>query len=416
MDVRPPLFRHEALEFQRAQMQWGEVALLQPLSTKILTWFLIGAFGTVVAFLCLTPYARKETVPGYLTPSAGTAKVFATTPGVVSTVYVSEGDTVQQGQPLLTVGTAQIAADGTDVNAAMLDTLGAQRTLLEQQVAAEEQRAAAERDRLTALLRSLAADTGQLNAQIAAQNERIGLDQSMVASAAQLVSRGYISNFEYKRRQGAVLEQRQGLNTLNRQLSDLQTKLAETRYTLEQLPTATAAKIQPLRDALSGVEQRIAEVNGRRAYVLRAPRTGRVSMLQARPGQPADPRQLQMEIMPEDAALEAELFVPTRAAGFIKPGQEVRLLYDAFPYQNFGTYKARITRVSRTIITPADSSAPVALKEPAYRVTAALERGDIDANGEKIPLQTDMQLHADIILDRRALVGWLIAPLLDARR
>src|SRR4051794_38606158 len=149
MNQRPALFRLEAIEFQRSQRQWGEVALLQPLSTQVLIWFLAAAVAGLVAFSCWATYARKETVPGYLTPAAGTAKIFATSPGVVTGVYVHEGDTVQQGNPLLTVGTAQIAADGIDVNASVLDTLTAQRTLLRQQVAAEEQRATAERDRLT---------------------------------------------------------------------------------------------------------------------------------------------------------------------------------------------------------------------------------------------------------------------------
>lgn len=416
MNERPALFRLEAIEFQRSQRQWGEVALLQPVSTQILVWFLAAAFAALVAFLCFAPYARKETVSGYLTPAAGTAKIFAITPGVVTGIFVHEGDIVQQGEKLLTVGTAQIAADGTDVNASLLDTLNAQRALLKQQIAAEQQRSAAEQDRLGALLRSLAADIGQLTAQIAAQDERIRLTESLVSSASELVSKGYLSTLEFKRRQGSVLEERQQLNTLNRQLGDAKTKLSDARYELEQLPTTTAAKIQPLRDGLSSVEQRVAEVNGRRAYVVRAPITGRVSMLQARTGQAADPKQLQMEIVPEHAVLEADLFVPTRAAGFIKPGQQVRVLYDAFPYQNFGTYAARISRVSRTILTASDSSAPIPLKEPAYRVTATLARNDVDANGEKIPLQPDMQLRADIILEKRPLIAWLIGPLLDARR
>jgi membrane fusion protein len=237
-----------------------------------------------------------------------------------------------------------------------------------------------------------------------------------VSSAAQRITKGYISDVEDKRRQESMLEQKQGLNALNRQLSDLQSRLSETRSTLEQLPIVAAERTQPLHNELSGADQHMAEVNGRRAYVVRAPMSGRISMLQATPGQAADPKRLQLEIVPADAVLQAELFVPTRASGFIRPGQEVRILYDAFPYQNFGTYEARITRVSRTILTAADTAAPVALTEPAYRVTAALERRDIEARGQTIPLQADMLLRADIILDRHPLVAWLVAPLLDARR
>jgi membrane fusion protein len=131
-------------------------------------------------------------------------------------------------------------------------------------------------------------------------------------------------------------------------------------------------------------------------------------------GKPADPRQLQLTILPDGSVLQAELFVPTRAAGFVRSGQQVRILYDAFPYQNFGTYAGRVVKVSHTVLTPGDVAAPVELHEPAYRVTAALDRPDVSAYGDRIPLQPDMLLRADIILDSRTLAAWLLNPVLGA--
>jgi membrane fusion protein len=176
-----------------------------------------------------------------------------------------------------------------------------------------------------------------------------------------------------------------------------------------------AGKIQVLRSELATTEQRIAEVSGRRAYVIRAPASGRVSTLQATVGQFADPRRLQMEIVPNESVLQAELFVPTRAIGFVRPGQEVRILYEAFPFQQFGTYKGRVLKISQTILTKSDTFGPIELKEPAYRITATLDRPDIDAYGKKIPLQADMLLRADIILEKRSLISWLLDPLLSVR-
>ena len=138
-------------------------------------------------------------------------------------------------------------------------------------------------------------------------------------------------------------------------------------------------------------------------------------MLQATVGQFADPRRLQLEIVPNNSVLQAELLVATRAIGFVRPGQKVKIKYEAFPYQNFGTYTGQIINVSQTIVTSADASGPIALKEPAYRVTASLERPDIDAYGKKIPLQADMLLSADIILEQRSLVRWFLDPLLSLR-
>jgi membrane fusion protein len=119
--------------------------------------------------------------------------------------------------------------------------------------------------------------------------------------------------------------------------------------------------------------------------------------------------------VPASSALQAELFVPTRAIGFVRVGQEVRILYDAFPYQHFGTYRGRIIKVSQTILIGSDISTPVEIKEPSYKVTVALDQPDIDAYGESIPLQPDMLLRADIILERRSLLNWLLNPLLGTR-
>jgi len=152
-------------------------------------------------------------------------------------------------------------------------------------------------------------------------------------------------------------------------------------------------------------------VNGRNAYIVRAPIGGRVSLLRASVGQLADPRRLQLQIVPGNSLLEAELFIPVRAIGFVEIGQDVRLLFDSFPYQRFGTYHGRIIKVSQTVVLASDVEAPVALKEPAYTATVRLDRPDIVANGKKIPLQPDMSLRADIILEKRTLVDWIFAPL-----
>jgi membrane fusion protein len=148
---------------------------------------------------------------------------------------------------------------------------------------------------------------------------------------------------------------------------------------------------------------------------VRAPIAGRVSTLQAAVGRAVDTRQPQLSVLPRNGGLEAELFVPTQAIGFVRPGQDVRILFDAFPYQRFGTYGGRVVRVAKTMLTSADVSAPVSLQQPAYKVTVQLDRQDVTAFGERVPLQPDMLLKADILLDRRPLLTWLLDPLLSAR-
>jgi membrane fusion protein len=316
---RPSLFRQEAVDFQRLNRDWGQVAFLQPLSIKVTTWFITVTTTLVISFLFLGQYSRKETVVGYLTPTSGTSKVFAPQQGTIREIHVNEGQEVREGQTLLTVDTDQIAANGRDVNATMLDTLRSQKDLLTGQIAAEEQRTKSERERLTAMIDGLEIEISQLQAQLKIQDERIRVEEELVASAAELRKQGYMADADFKRRQVTFLEQKQSLNSLNQQLAARQNQLTETRYSLRQLPTVMAGKIQGLRSELATTEQRTAEISGRRAYVIRAPATGRVSMLQATVGQFADPRRLQMEIVPNESVLQAELFVPTRAIGFVRP-------------------------------------------------------------------------------------------------
>jgi len=405
------LFRQEAIEFQQDHRQWGTVASLQPFSSKVFSWFLVATAASILAFLFVGQYSRKEKAIGYLHPTTGTAKIFASQRGNIKQVYVTEGDEVREGQPLLSVEVSQISGDGIDVNASMLDTLFAQKELLARNTAAEEKRADSEQERLTALVRGLQSELAQLDGQLKIQTERLRMSDAEVATGEQLRGKGIMADIEVRRRQLLMLEQKQAAAAISQQIAARKNQLTETESSLHQLPTLMAQKVQALRNELASTEQRIAEINGRRAYVLRAPMAGRVSTVQATVGQNVDPQHLQLEIIPEGGTLAAELFVPARAIGFIEPGQNVRILYEAFPYQHFGTYKARVVNIAQTILTGSDARGPISLKEPAYRVTAALEHTYVDAAGKHVLLQPDMLLRADIILEKRSLMSWLLSPL-----
>jgi len=405
------LFRPEAVEFQQDHRQWGTVASLQPFPSKVFSWFVVVTAASILAFLFVGQYSRKETAIGYLHPTAGTAKIFASQRGTIKQVYVTEGDEVGEGQPLLSVEVSQFSGEGIDVNASMLDTLLAQKRLLEHNIAGEEKRADSEQERLTTLVRGLQSELVQLDGQLKIQTERLRVADAEVATGEQLRGKSIITDIELRRRQLLMLEQKQAAVAINQQIAARRNQLTETEFSLHQLPTLMAQKVQALRNDLATTDQRIAEINGRRAYVLRAPMAGRVSTVQATVGQNVDPQHLQLEIIPDGGTLAAELFIPARAIGFIEPGQDVRILYEAFPYQHFGTYKARVVKIAQTILTGADAKGPVSLKEPAYRVTAALEHSFVDAAGKHVLLQPDMLLRADIILEKRSLISWLLNPL-----
>ena len=121
-------------------------------------------------------------------------------------------------------------------------------------------------------------------------------------------------------------------------------------------------------------------------------------------------------ILPENSALEVELYVPSRAIGFIAPGQSVRLLIDAFPYQRFGAKNGLVAEVTSSVIMPGSQDLLVDITEPVYRITVSLEdnpRSDFDP---RVSLQAGMLLRANIILEERTIMTWLLEPLLSVAR
>lgn len=120
-----------------------------------------------------------------------------------------------------------------------------------------------------------------------------------------------------------------------------------------------------------------------------------------------------MAILPDNGPLYAELYVPTRARGFLTTGQPVLLRFHAFPYQKFGTHPARIDEISATVMVSDALPVALALNEPVYRIRASLEAQFIHAYGETVALRPGMLLDAEIVKDRRTLIEWLFEPILS---
>src|SRR5712675_1390200 len=265
MAAQPSLFRQEAIDFLHQRRSWGEVVSLQPISSTILSWTLAGLVVLILCFLSIAQYARKETVSGYLTPTFGTAKIFVPQQGFIKELKVKEGQEVEEGDPLLTVVTSQITTNGDDVNATMLAVLAQQRDMVERQIAAEARRTASEHDRLASTVKGTEGAIAQLEDQREIQNQRLKLSESFVSTGEKLTASGALPTIELKRREQAALEQKQNLVSLDQQITARRTQLTDTRHTLEQLPIVAAERIRVLRNDLSSIAQRVAEVDGRRA-------------------------------------------------------------------------------------------------------------------------------------------------------
>jgi membrane fusion protein len=193
-------------------------------------------------------------------------------------------------------------------------------------------------------------------------------------------------------------------------MASKRTQLALTRIALEQLPMVASDRHRGLRESLANVQQRVIELEARRAAVVRAPLSGRIAAIPALVGAAVDSGSLLATIVPDGAELRARLFVPTRAIGKVHPGQSVSIRYEAFPYQKYGTFKGRIVDVSNSVLLPLEIEriSPVKLAEPAYVLDVVVERQAVVLGVDRqAPLRPDMLLSATIEIDRRPLLAWI---------
>jgi membrane fusion protein len=122
-----------------------------------------------------------------------------------------------------------------------------------------------------------------------------------------------------------------------------------------------------------------------------------------------------LHILPEGSELIAELLLPTRSAGFIQLGNSTRLRFDAFPYQRFGFIKSEIIRIDQALISPNEIQLPISLQEPVYRLRAKLNQQQMRAFGKAFDLKSGMLFEADIMLEQRTLIEWLLEPIYSLR-
>lgn len=412
-----PLFRPEALAAHN-ELRWGRPIGLIPLSWKIVSVFLAVLVAAVAVFLATATYSRKETVRGILKPVGGETRVLATQGGVLRALYVSEGVLVERGTPLAKISRETMLSDGAIADEQVLEGLRQEEATLRDRLSALAGAAPLDAASMASSLAALEADRSAALESARLGDSRLAIATQRVTSARPLVTSGLIAAEELRRREEAELALRQEVASARGRARSLEAQIRELTARRARLPFDQAQQRSQLEAALASLAQRRAQAEASRGYELRAPISGRVSAVQAALGQSLDQYRPLMTLTPSGARLTAEVYVPSRAIGFIKAGQKVRLLYDAFPYQRFGAAQGTVEAVSATVLLPQEVNAPLRteeIREPVYRVTVRLIRQDMLAFGQVMELSAGMALTADIILEKRSFAEWLFEPILAIR-
>ena len=417
MAAPEPLFRPAVLA--ERQTQWLGTVLLAPRpSHRFFTFFAAIAAAAVLGFLLFADFTRKERISGWLVPQQGLVRVFAPQAAVVTQIYVQEGSEVRKGDRLVVLSTEMQSAALGATQAEIARRLAARRDSLREELRQQQRLAAQQSRALSERLDALQEEQKQLEREIALQQSRVRLTEKGEIRQRQLRQSGFISDQQLQVAQESGLEQGAKLRALERnRIASLRDRLT-LEGELKDLPLKSNATIANIERDVFEIEQELAATEARREIVLSAPRHGIVTAIQAEPGGRANPALPLLNIVPAGAKLEAHLFSPTRAMGFVRPGQRVLLRYQAYPYQKFGHYEGEVANVSRSAVNPAELPTELAglsslygSNELVYRITVSLASQVITAYGEPIPLQPGMQLDADVAIEKRRLYEWVLDPL-----
>ncbi|OCW98085.1 HlyD family secretion protein [Alishewanella sp. HH-ZS] len=408
------LFRANAVKQQSARLD-GDVIIAQPLSSTLLTVILVGVVLTLLTFLSLASFNRKETVTGYLKPDMGLAKVMSPRSGVIQQVFIDDGQQVQAGDRLALLSMPDNLAIGDSLSSTLQQGIQQQIALVSQrreQVITQFNQQASEYQSRLRLSQNLLQD---LQAQQQLLQERLALHLQRQQDFIALQQRGAISATELQQQQELVLNLRQQLAELNASAQNQKAQFAQLEGLIERLPGEQQQQLTLLDSELSRLSQQYTELSARGEMLITAPISGRVTNLVAEAGANVRAELPLLTIMPDNAELQAILLVPTRAYGFVMPGQRTRLRFDAFPYQRFGLYEGEVIKTAQAIVLPGEVDMPVAVQEPVYRVQVALGQQEIRAYGNTVPLQSGMLLSADIVLEQRSLISWLFEPIVSLK-
>jgi membrane fusion protein len=383
----------------------------------------------LIAFACWGEITRKARLPGLLVPMGGMINVPAPQAGTVAELLVQEGATVQAGEPLMRLKSERMtqAGDAASLNA---QALAQRRASLDTERLLTQQQARQRQDALADRLRSLLGEERQAQAELETNRLRVQLAMKSQERYAELGRSGFVSAAQAQQKQEELLDLQLRERNAERNLQALQRDMQALRAEQQANQTSAQTSLAQLDRGLATLKQEATENDARGGVTVNAPQSGRVSALTLHTGQTVQTGQTLVSMIPhraviggESRALEAQLFAPSRTAGFVRAGQTVWMRYAAYPYQKFGMAEGRVLAVSESPIAPQDLPlgqgqallAAVQSNEPLYRISVELATQDISTYGERSTLKTGMALEADVVLERLHIWEWILEPLLAVK-
>jgi hemolysin D len=398
----------------------------------------------VVAFLVIAlgwaSFGRLDIVAvaeGKVIPRGNVKLIQPADYGVVRAIYVTEGQDVKAGAPLIdldpTVSEAEVEQARQALLTAQIDVARAQalvdhitggRGRFVAPAGTPPTTAAVQAALVTAKIREFDSalaglreersqrdgERGMIDAEVAKLEEQLPLASDQLAKMEELSRDNYVPRLQVSEVKERVVGMRQDLAirreergkatsaqlAASQQLTKTRNEFArEALDALTEAQAARALRAEELKKARDKAEHTL----------LRAPVSGVVQQLQVHTiggvVKPADPL---MVVVPHGGELIVDAMVLNRDAGFVRSGQPVEVKLEAYPFTRYGVVEG----VIETIGGDAIQTEKDGLRYPAR---VKLLQSWIEVDGRRLSLAPGLAASAEIKTGDRRIIEYLLSPL-----
>lgn len=404
------LFRQNAINALAARLDGRPIALM-PKSWVWLALFCATFVVSAGSFLWHVEYARKETVRGWLVAEPGVVRLAHGDFATVASIDRVAGDPVRRGDAIVRLTSKVTLDDGTDTVLLVLEKLQEQLTGVNDRAALAREQFGADHRALEAQLLRLEREIDALDSQQREQGGRVQRNAGRLSDLELALKRGAIAKVDVARQRDELATMQQTVARLRQEGNSLGRKRNELLATQERLGIELERRLALLDTERAELQQRIARHEQQRSLSVRSPVSGTIATIDVVAGSSIRPQQLLATVVPENSSLVADVYIASRAVGMVRPGQAVRLRYDAFPHQQFGTARGEVAAVAGSVSLPGDMPVASGLQEAAYKVRILIADDHVEDAHGRYALRPGMALAAEVVLESRRLADWFLAPI-----
>lgn len=429
-------------------------------------WAIAALFAIALAWACIGQVDIVAVAHGRIVVSDRTKLIQPLETSVVKAIHVRDGDKVQAGQLLIELDATAPQADTNRLrqehataqsealrSRALIQALqqpnkaepklpqptdlakdgmtADDTALATAQLQAEWADIRAKQARLDAEIRRRQAEIATVEQQIAKLQTTLPIVQQRERDFLALSKEGFVASHAGQDKTRERIELEKDLATQQARLQETRAALAESQRNAASFEAET---LKTLRERLAQADLRRTQAGEegikaeqRRALTrLTAPVAGTVQQLAVHtPGGVVTPAQALMVVVPEHAEVTAEVELENKDIGFVEVGQQAEIKLEAFPYTDYGTVPATVTRIAADAVNrdalAAEQSARAAGEEHPdkarthaagayFPTTLRLARSALQVEGKAVSLSPGLAVTAEVKTGTRRLIDFLLDP------